>query len=214
MLVEKPWMVRNKNIFLGVTVASISAVLLTLYSHFLFFARNIWAIYVLVLVGTLAAILSYQTYKSARRFDELIEALKDDIVDAKIRVSPILNFTLECSSMHHGRFSLYYFHGSRYERPYYKLWISTDKPIPVKEKGFRRKLFEFKSRLEGGVDESLADKVSDVELKEIKTLKLLTTEREKGENRIIAIIDDRWLYSETSDIIKSLELLRKIEKML
>lgn len=164
------------------------------------------------MVGIFVSIMLYGLYKSATRFDEILNALKHDIVSAK--TAWLLSHTLSCESLRHGRFLLYYFGGSKYSPPYYELRISTSKQLPEREEIFVRKTGVLVRGPREKVSERFKDKLPAEKLMAIKSLKFIETERKGNENRFVARFDDEWLRSETSDIIECLKILREVEEKL
>ncbi len=58
----------------------------------------------------------------------------------------------------------------------------------------------------------LPDNVSNLQLNGIKSLREIKIETLKGKNRIVAILNDKWFYSETHDILSTLNILWKIDE--
>jgi hypothetical protein len=97
-------------------------------------------------------------------------------------------------------------------RTYY-LWITVAKPLPAKERIYKRKAGLLREYPE--VSEFFRDKLPNGKtLMAIKSLGSITAESENGENRLVARFGPFSLRVKASDIIKCLGILRNLEKKL
>ncbi len=103
-----------------------------------------------------------------------------------------------------------------YSYPHYKIWITTIKTLPNLsfEESDLWNEDTFYRRCRGSITTPLPGYVSFMDVADILSLRKIKFERSAMSNRIVATLDDKWLYSESSDILKILKILRKIEKML
>jgi len=216
MLTEKPWIVEHRHALL---VGSILLTVPPLIFIFLIVPHALSplhspALFLITFLGFFTLIMVehyvFTLYTSATRFAEILNAIQHEIVSAKIsglEYSPVLT----CKTLEHGEFSLKYFPGSRYSPAWYRLWITTNKPLPARETIFKKKGLLKKSPQ---LSERLKDRLLAEKLMALKSLKYIMTESKRDKNRLVAMFDDRIRYSETHDIIECLKLLREIEEKL
>lgn len=147
------------------------------------------------------SLFSYLAYKPASRFVSIIEALElssEDYSFPKWR-------TMKVDSQRFGMFFVFY--DSRY-----KLWVTTGKHVDRERKRnyiIWKKPRPIKRFL--GREDRLPDYLSASRLRGIKSLQAIRFEKLKHGNRIAAILNDKWFYSEDRDIHEALEILWEIE---
>jgi hypothetical protein len=214
---EYPWCIRHVNHLL---ICIIMCVLLipVFFVIFVYYKFSIFVFSLFIMSFIMIPLILFLIYKPSKRLANIIKALN---LDPSKMVIEQLN-TLKVNSPISGQFSVHYgsggsFPGSRYwSSSYYKIWIPTNKKIPVKKTG--EHLIWTKpsilSKLLDKQNNSLLKYLSLFELNEIKALESLKFENTHGENRIVAILDDRWLFSTTPDIVKTLEILKEIKAYL
>jgi hypothetical protein len=160
----------------------------------------------------LAAISLNHMYNQTLKFADVVNALNMDLTKLEV----VKLNTLRFSTISNGRFTLYYDNGGMYSYPHYRVWINTIKTLP--NLGFEHSDLwnedTFYRRCRGSITTPLPGYVSFMEVSDIPSLRKIKFERSAFNNRIVATLDDKWLYSESSDILKTLKILRKIEGML
>jgi hypothetical protein len=147
------------------------------------------------------SVFSYLAYKPASRFVSIIEAMElssEEFSFPKWR-------TMKVDSQRFGMFFVFY--DSRY-----KLWVTTGKHVDRERKRnyiIWKKPRPIKRFL--GREDRLPDYLSASRLRGIKSLQAIRFEKLKHGNRIAAILNDKWFYSEDRDILEALEVLWEIE---
>ncbi len=203
------WAIRHIKAF---RVGTILCVLFAV-SLFLFFliSYEFSTLSIMVIFIMIAMSLNFM-YNHTLKFTDVVNALNMDITNLEVEK---LN-TLRFDTISHGKFTLYYDDGGRYANAYYKMWITTSKSLPTRydldldiwdRNAFYKRLNEEK-------DTTLSDYVTLSDVADIKSLLDIKFEWGPIANRIVATLDDRWLYSETLDILRTLKILRRIEKKL
>jgi hypothetical protein len=159
-----------------------------------------------------AAISLNHMYNNTLKFADVVNALNMDLTKLEVVKLNTLRFT----TISNGRFTLHYDNGGMYSNPYYKIWITTIKTLPNLGFEFADLWNEdtFYRRCRGSISTPLPGYVSFMEVADILSLRKIKFKRRAMNNRIVATLDDKWLYSESSDILKTLKILRKIERML
>jgi hypothetical protein len=151
-------------------------------------------------------------YSHTQKFADIVNALNMDLSNVEVLKSNTIKF----ETISQGKFFLYYDKGGRYSNANYKMWINTIKMLPVLDYEYsdlwNEKLF-FK-RYQEEKEFPLPGYISLSDVNEITSLREIRFESGPMANRVVAVLNDQWFYSETSDILKTLNILRKIEKML
>jgi hypothetical protein len=201
-----PWSIRNtKGLLWGMILGTIAVPVLIFVS-----IKGGWTPIIMLLfypVIIISVMGLYMIYKPAKRFAEVIDALNFELVDVRRKGWDTLKFT----TVSEGEFFLYYYSGSKHSSAYYKLWIITKKKVPISN-GDELEIWGKPSWFDRKKEEKGSNKYVDVsELKDIKSLSCVRFEKIDGQNGITTIIFDKWLYSETSDVLKILKILREIE---
>ncbi|MDI6643219.1 MAG: hypothetical protein QMD95_04120 [Candidatus Hodarchaeaceae archaeon] len=173
------------------------------------------------------------SYSIAKRYNEVLNALEHDVVEARMG---FFGRVLACQTLRFGKFSLRYKPRTKYSPAFYELRVPTSKALPPKEmisfkpsRGFVWELDELdsldvseeieermKKSLETGAwslkeDSQLFEKLPMERLKQLRSLIYIKTEKGAHENAWVARFDDKWLYSETPDIIECMKILREVE---
>jgi hypothetical protein len=151
-------------------------------------------------------------YNHTLKFADVVNALNIDITDLEV----VKLNTLKFSTLSHGDFTLYYDNGGKYSNPYYKVWITTPKILPNRDFEDLEKWNEdtFYQRYGEKKTLPLPGYVSLSVVANIKSLKEIRFEWGSITNKIVATLDDEWLYSETHDILRTIKILRSIENNL
>lgn len=211
---EYPWCIRYVNHLLICIILCVLLipVYLMIYSYF---ALTIFVSLLFIFSILMIALLLFLIYRPIKRFANIIKALSLEPSEMVIeRLS-----TLKVNSPVSGQFSVHYGSGGslpgiRYwSSSYYKIWIPTNKKN-LKKKSNEYLIWtkpSFFSKLLNKRNTSLLKYLSLFQLNEIKALESLRFENTDGENRIVAILDDRWLFSITPDIVKTIDVLKEIK---
>ncbi len=151
-------------------------------------------------------------YNNTQKFADVINALNIDLTNVAI----VKLNTLRFNTISHGEFTLYYNDGGLYRNAHYKMWIRTTRSLPVRyyEDFNMWDIDTFYERFGDDKDIPLPGYITLTDVEGIISLREIRFERGVMANRIVATLDDRWLYSETFDILLTLKILRKIEKKL
>jgi len=160
----------------------------------------------------LAAISLNHMYNETLKFADVVNALNLDITKLEV----VRLNTLRFNTISNGKFTLNYDNGGMYSNPYYKMWITTIKNLPnlgVEHSDLWNE-DTFYRRCRGSITTPLPGYLSFLDVADIISLRKIKFERGAMNNRLVATLDDKWLYSETSDILQTLKILRKIEKKL
>jgi hypothetical protein len=202
-----PWRIRHVSTLYGLVVLSLLiSVLLFLLSLTYYFGL----FFILFLFLIFDSALLYRLYKSAVRFAEVVSALNMDITDARF-----VNWsTLKVNTSTQVEFFLHYHPGDKHSNPHYKAWITTTKKPPEFERGYATIWHK------PSISEKLRNKevieypeyLSPWRLEEIKSLHSMWFSTDSGKTTINAHLDDKWFYSETQDLLRTLEVLRDIEQ--
>jgi hypothetical protein len=160
----------------------------------------------------LAAISLNHMYNQTLKFADVVNALNMDLT----RMEVLKLNTLRFSTISNGKFTLYYDNGGMYSNPHYKVWITSIKNLPnlSYENSDLWNEDTFYRRCKGSITTPLPGYISFMDVADILSLRKIKFETSPVANRIIATLDDKWLYSNTSDILQTLKILRKIEKKL
>jgi hypothetical protein len=206
--INLPWSIKNvKGLFWGMVLGVMFVPILFFLSILAWFSTMMFLTYPLIIISVL---ILYIIYKPAKRFSDVIGALNFELLEVKKNGWGTLKFT----TVTHGEFFLYYFTGGKYSSPYYKLWIITPKEVsteyPDERRIWIRASWFNRIRKELGPNKY----VDESELADIKSLSSLEFEKNRGKNTIVAILSDKWLYSEAHDVLRSLKILREIEDMI
>jgi hypothetical protein len=174
--------------------------------------------FLFVFIGSILSYLLVRIYNQMKRYARIVKALYMELIEVKVLKESFFEYgILKIKTLRHGEFFLINIpdRGHPGMRSIYKLWIVTDKKIPVKE-GEKRYLWKKMRRQKKGtiVEQEFAHYISQIQLDPIKSLHRIQFEIEGGENRIAALFYEIMLYSETNDILRTLEALRDIEKMI
>jgi len=209
MSTNVPWPILYVNGFMVGIVMCVFFALLSFVFFLLTFEPSWVSFSVFFLFGgiTMGFVHTY-----ASRFDQIIKALGFDFIDVKAEKWNTLNF----ETSEYGDFTYRYDIDGKHKGARYKVWIITKKNLPEacnkwldngQKDDFYRK---------NGKDEvtPLSEYLTLSDVVYIKSLRELRFERGFIANRIIATLDDMWFYSETPDILRTLKLLRKIERKL
>jgi hypothetical protein len=157
-----------------------------------------------------AALLAdtYTTYKIASRYRKVIDVLRPNLVDIEI-LGPE---TLKITSTKYGEFYINYrFSGGDKPPSNYEIWIASDKTDPNADRSGML-LWERPVKLITGTWSYFESPpyVHHKKASEIKTLTQIALDWYGEYYRILATLTDRWPYSETDDLLKTLELLEEI----
>ncbi len=207
--IDMLWSIRHIKTFRQGTILCISFVLfVTLYLIF-FYEPVVLSFAVIFLF---AAFSLNHMYNQTLKFADVVNALNMDLTKLEV----VKLNTLRFSTISNGKFTMYYDNGGMYSYPHYKIWITTIKTLPNLsfEESDLWNEDTFYRRCRGSITTPLPGYVSFMDVAEIMSLRKIKFERSAMNNRIVATLDDKWLYSESSDILKTLKILRKIEKML
>jgi len=204
-----PWPIMYVNGFMvGIFLCSLMALLSSVL--FVFTFDVIWISFMVFFIFLGVSMVVVHTY--ARRFIQVIKALGFDYIDVKAEKWNTLMF----ETNEYGDFTMNYDVDGKRRGARYKVWIITKKNLPVScnrwlENG-DKDVFYRKS----GKEEitPLSEYMTPSDAVYIKSLREVRFERGYIANRIIATLDDMWFYSETPDILRSLKLMRKIERKL
>jgi hypothetical protein len=160
----------------------------------------------------LAAISLNHMYNQTLKFADVVNALNMDLTNMEVLK---LN-TLRFNTISNGKFTLYYDNEGMYSNPYYKMWITTIKNLPnlSYENSDLWNEDTFYRSCNGSITTPLPGYISFMDVADIPSLRKIRFQSNPVANRIIATLDDKWLYSNTSDILQTLKILRKIEKKL
>jgi hypothetical protein len=154
--------------------------------------------------------LLYIMYAPARRFNQVIKALGSELLDLNI----LNNKTLLFKTVTYGEFYLYYDAFLDPKGTYYEIWITTVECGPCDENEDSVSLW--KSDKYGVVKKDdkmeIPDYVPLSQVENIKYLLELKYESYRYDYRIVGIMGDRELRSEAPDLLRTLFVLRKIEK--
>ncbi|UCG68218.1 MAG: hypothetical protein JSV09_10370 [Thermoplasmata archaeon] len=203
--INLPWSIRNvKGLFWGMVLGALSVPIL------FFLSAILWSLTITLIVFPIIVLIVpilYVIYKPAKRFSDVINALNFELLGVKKNGWDTLMFT----TVTDGEFFLYYHSGGKYSSPYYKLWIITPKEIltkhPKERKIWVRSSWFNRKREKPGPNKY----VDESELEGIKSLRSLNFEKIRQKNGIVAILSDKWLYSEVDDVLRTLKILQEIE---
>jgi hypothetical protein len=204
-----PGRIRHVGTLYGLVVLSLLiSVLLFLLSLIYYFGLY----FILFLLFFVGSVLLHRLYKSAVRFAEVVSALNMDIIDARF-----VNWsTLKVSTVTQEEFFLYYHPGDKRSNPHYKVWITTTKKPPAFERGYaaiwHKPSISEKLHIKEDID--YPEYLSPWRLEEIKSLYSMWFSTISGKTTINALLNDKWLYSETQDLLRTLEVLSDIEQSL
>jgi hypothetical protein len=204
--INLPWSLRNvKGLFWGIIMGSVAVPIVFIGAIFvggpldlMFFG---FPVLLLLVMGM------YFIYKPAKRFSEVVEALNFDLLDVK----KTKLWTMKFTTLTEGEFSLYYFSGSKNRSAYYRLWITTPKKVPT-EYPDQKRIWTRPSWFDRKKEKPPSNPyVDEARLEDIKSLSRLYFEDFQGVSSIEAILTDKWLYSETDDLLEALKIMREIE---
>jgi hypothetical protein len=207
--INLPWSIRNvKGLFWGIMLGSIAIPMMFIVGIFargpLYFMFLMFPVFLLIVMGM------YFIYKPAKRFSEVVEALNFDLLD--VRKTKL--WTMKFNTLTEGEFSLYYFSGSKHQAAYYRLWIITQKTVPSMHPDGRR-IWKRPSWFDRNKDEPYPNEFADAaRFNDIRSLSRIEFGSVDGMNSIEAILSDKWLYSETDDVLETLRIMREIEDRL
>lgn len=203
------WSIRHIKTFRQVTILCILFVVFVA-SYLLVFYEPIMLSFAVIFL--FAAISLNHLYNQTLKFTDVVNALNMDLTKLEV----VKLNTLRFSTISNGKFTLYYDNGGMYSYPHYRMWITTIKNLPNLsfELSYLWNEDTFYRRCRGSITTPLPGYVSFMEVADIPSLRKIKFERGAMNNRIVASLDDKWLYSESSDILKTLKILRKIERML
>jgi hypothetical protein len=204
-----PWPVVHVDGFMVGIVFCFSLAVLS-FVYFLFTFEIPWISFSVFLMFCGITMGFVHTYAS--RFDQIINALGFDFIDVKAEKWNTLLF----ETNEYGDFTLKYDIDGKRKGARYKVWIITKKNLPSSCNRWLdngdKDVFYRKNGKEEVTPVSEYISLSDVVY--IKSLRELRFERGYIANRIIASLDDMWFYSETPDILRTLKLMRIIERKL
>lgn len=203
------WSIRHIKTFKQGTILCILFVLFVAIYLLVFYEPVMLSFAVIFLF---AAISLNHMYNQTLKFADVVNALNMDITKLEV----VRLNTLRFSTISNGKFTLYYDHGSMYSNPRYEMWITTIKNLP--DLGIELSDLwnedTFYRRCRGSITTPLPGYVSFMEVADIISLRKIKFERGPMNNRLVATLDDKWMYCETSDILQTLNILRKIESKL
>jgi hypothetical protein len=173
---------------------------------------------VFVFIGFILSYLFVRIYNQMKRYARIVKALDPELIEVNVLKDSFFEYgILKIKTITQGEFFLLNIpnRGHPGMRSIYKLWIVTDKNLPVKE-GEKRYLWKkMKGQEEGTIIEpELAHYIPQNQLDSLKVLHRIQFEFLEGENRIAALFYEFLLYSETKDILRTLDILREIEEMI
>ena len=174
--------------------------------------------FVFVFIGFILSYLVLRIYNQMKRYAKIVRALSLELIEVKVLKDSFFEYgILKIKTLKHGEFFVINIpdRGHPGMRSIYKLWIVTDKNLPVKE-GEKRYLWKKTRRQEKGtfIEPELVHYISQNQLDSLKALHRIQFEYLDGENRIAALFYEIMLYSETNDILRTIEILRDIERMI
>lgn len=143
------------------------------------------------------------------RFGRIIDSLGYDFIGMEAEKWNTFCF----DTIEYGKFTLRYDVNGKYRRARYRLWIMTEKDLPDEgdrwvEKGQRDIFYRKDGEREVA---PCSEYLTPADVLYIKSLREIRFERGFVANRVIATLDDLWFYSETTDILRTLKLMRRIE---
>jgi hypothetical protein len=151
-----------------------------------------------------------------KRYARIVKALYSELIEVKVLKESFFEYgILKIKTLSHEEFFLINIpdRGHPGMRSIYKLWIVTDKNFPVKEDEKRYLWKKTRQQKKGTiVDQEFANYIPQIQLDSIKSLHRIQFEVQEGENRIAALFYEILLYSETEDILRTLEILRDMEE--
>jgi hypothetical protein len=204
-----PWRIRHVSTLYGLVVLflliSVLLFLLSLISYFGLF-------FILFLLFLVDSVLLFRLYKSAERFASVVFAMDKDIIDAKFENHK----TLKVNTSTQMEFFLLYHPGDKNSNAHYKVWITTTKK-PHFKKGWHSAIWHKPSiseKLQKKEDIEYPEYLSPWRLEEIESLYSMWFDTISGKTTITALLNDKMLSSETQDLLKTLEVLREIERSL
>jgi hypothetical protein len=209
MPIDMLWSARHRDSFRVGLILCILFLLLILFFFLVFFEPLILSFMVVVII--MAISLNFM-YNHTQKFADVVNALNIDLTNAEIVKLNTVRFT----TISHGKFTLYYNCGDIYNDAYYKIWIRTTKGLPVRYDNdfYMWGRDTFFKRFGDDKEIPLSGYITLSDVDHIISLREIRFENGVIANRIVATLDDRWLYSETVDILKTLKVLRKIENKL
>jgi hypothetical protein len=211
--VDLPWTIEHVNVLL------VGIILLTPVVAIAFLISISYPpLLILIILGFISWAILLNKYRQAKRYSEIVIVLYRELVNVEIQGGgPLRHGTLKVRTKRYGDFSLYYFpgHARPAGGPFYKLWVSTGKMVPVRE-GEKGYIWVRPSFLRLGMkaDPYLAKYISNLQMGDIGSLHRIQFENDNGEGRIVSIFRDLLAYSETMDILRTLVILRNIEARL
>ena len=242
MPMDEPWIIRNRKALLAgivicaiVPIAFLAAIAQSPHKSLADFG----AFFVVSVFFILCASVLHMFYKPAKKYAELISTLNFDLVDLKYARSTLTCTTLRHGtfslqffggSKYEGGFYKLWITtqkpppvplgGKRIQR--WKMFLAAPWSVSLDGRSvvlWREPMFKWAKSIAnidlpdiGVPNVGLPDNISKEYLNEIKSLREIKIEAAGTENRITAIFHDKWLYSETTDILSTLEVLRAIEE--
>jgi hypothetical protein len=180
---------------------------------FLFFLVSFKPLMIsLIAIFMITAISLNFIYSHTQKFADIVNALNMELTNVEVLKSNTLRFDTESQ----GKFFLYYDMGGRYSNAHYKMWIKTIKILPVLDYEYSD-IWDENSFFKRSSEERiipLPGYITIDDVNDISSIREIRFERGPMTNRVVAVLDDQWFYSETSDILKTLKILIKIEKKL
>ena len=146
-------------------------------------------------------------YAPAKRHNNLIQALKLSPQEIKLDFK-----SLKIDSKFHGKFEMNYDRDRGYQL-LMDIEIDADKKISD-ETLWARPGFFSKKRFPASNDNSKYLPMSPHQLGNIKSLKKIQIENHYYGKKLIALFEDKKLYSETNDLVRVIRLLAEIKKMI
>ncbi|UCF07404.1 MAG: hypothetical protein JSW28_07040 [Thermoplasmata archaeon] len=168
-------------------------------------------IFVFIIIYMIVPLMLYGVYHPAKRYREVIDAISPELLDLYYNKGGILRF--KTSSF--GEFFLHYYSGDELVNPYYRIWIAAPKCGPYN--GENNVILWEKPSRRNRDRNSLMDVPEFVPLddvNEVPTLRRITLERYGKDFKIMAVLDDAWLHSETQDLFSVLQILEDIQARL
>jgi hypothetical protein len=207
------WSITHINWLLsGIIICVIIVILLFIFGTLLF------PIFEIVFISTIFIVIAMfflNFYKPAKKFQTLMVNLKEEIKEVNSVNEGGLR-SLRFNTYNYGEFFVFWNRGGGFSKGLYYIWIQTSKSIPTTDR-MGMSIWEryppskmWKDEYGDGFPELL----SPSQAKDIASLKELRFEIGEERGRIEGILEDKFFKFEVSDVLKTVTLLREIERKL
>jgi hypothetical protein len=163
-----------------------------------------------IIVLAITAPIIYYEYEFVSGFSDILNALNLDLVDFEVEGSNTLRF----DTVSFGRFWLCSEGTGGSGKAPFRMWIRTTRSPPLRY-GWDLTLWEKDNSLQKyDTDKSTARKggIRIPDVTDISSLREIRFDRGSSTNRIVAVLDEMWIYYKGKDIQRTLEALREIEQ--